>query len=509
MLRDRLVQIRKLLSRDGSVWVHLDDSEVHRARSVLDEVFGPEQFVATVMWQKRYSRSNDALFSVSHDYILVYAARNGAFSTNRLARGEDPQYSNPDGDPLGPWRGIPWDAPEERKGLDYPITTPVGSVKLPPRGRHWSGTEKGWQQVVAEGRDYYGKKMDGMPNVKRYLSEMPGLVPNTVWLHSEVGHNDSAKKEIQALFPDILPFATPKPEALLQRIVSIATEPGDIVLDCFAGSGTTAAVAHKMQRRWVTVEMSPDNVERYVAPRLRRVIAGDDPGGITSATIVSDEGVRPEGVTLDEMKAALKVARLLTVEEEPDGEDQDTEQHDTAQESGSDDDIEPVQLSKATRKELLALMRAGTKTSKTVEYLWSGGGGFRVLEVAPSMFEEDDGVVFLADWATGGALADAVCAQLRFDRVQDGPFAGRKGRRRLAVIDGMLTAGVVDHLVSRLDEKETLIVVAQALEPGVEDYVREVRSGSRARKVPRDLARTGVLGSRLVRLDVAPDSEAR
>ncbi len=476
LLRDRLTQIQRLLAPDGSVWVHLDDVEQHRARCVLDEVFGAENFVATVIWQKRYSRSNDASFSVAHDYLLVYRSTPAWSRSGRLSRGADAQYSNPDDDPNGPWRGVPWDAPEERKGLDYPIVTPMGDVKRPPKGRHWSGTEANWQAVVAEGRDYYGKAGSGMPNVKRYLSEMPGLVPHTIWGHEEVGHNDEATKETQALSPSGSAFATPKPERLLERVIHIGSDPGDIVLDCFAGSGTTAAVAHKMGRRWLTVEVSGETVSTFLRPRLEMVVNGKDPGGITTVETPTGEGL-PDGVKAGEAKAAAKALAAF-------------------QKAGALEEVDG--LDEAAVKAAVKALRAAEKT--TSEVRWEGGVGFTHVEVGPSMFEDVDGIIVMAEWAVGGELTEAVAAQLEFELAPEGPLAGRKGRKRMAVVDGMVTGAVVEHLVGLIGDDETLLVVGRALAPGVEDRVRELRSGSRARKIPRDLATVGRLPSRLVRL---------
>lgn len=418
LLRDRLVQIKSLLAPNGSVWVHVDDYEQHRARCVLDEVFGADKFVATIVWQKRYSRENRPAIGSVHDYLHVYAPAGAEWKAhrNRLPRGEAREYRNPNNDPRGPWRVVPMTAQGFRANQMYEITTPGGAVHVPPRGRCWSCVEDTYRQMLAEGRIYFGRDGNAQPGILRYLDEDQGLVPWTWWPHDEVGHNDEAKKEILDLFDGVAAFDTPKPERLIERVLTIATDPGDLVLDCYAGSGTTAAVATKMGRRWVTAEVNPDTVATYITPRLERVIAGDDPGGVTAS----------QG--------------------------------------------------------------------------WDGGGGFTQAVVGPSMFEQVDDTVLLAEWATGGALAAAVAAQVGYAFDPRPPFAGVKGRSRLVVLDGMLTTAVTDYLVERLDHDERLLVVAQSLEPGVEDYIRELRPGSRARKVPRDLAHPSVLGDRLVRL---------
>lgn len=463
MMRDRLLQIRALLADDGSVWLHLDDVEVHRARSVMDEVFGPQNFLTTIIWEKRYSRSNDASFSVSHDTILVYRKSSAFALSNRLARTVDTQYSNPDGDSRGPWRGIPWDAPEVRSGLDYPITTPSGDVKVPPQGRHWSGTEANWQKIVDAGMAYFGKSGRGMPNVKKYLEDMPGLVPHTVWSHEEVGHNDGAKKEIQALFPELAPFATPKPERLLQRILHVASQPGDLVLDCFAGSGTTAAVAHKMGRRWVTVEWQASTIESFTLPRLKKVVEGTDTNGVSQSKSRQAMRPLPPGVTPDQAAEALRVVAAAIA-------------------SGAFTGLDTVQGQTAAKA-----LRERLKTRIVKSTDWTGGGGFRVLDVAPSMFQADEDEIFLSAWATGEKLAEAVAAQFAFTYAPDGPFAGTRGTVKLAVVDGFVNEGFVDYLVSALAADELIEIYATGIDPDAQSYLKRLLPGSRLVKIPASI----------------------
>lgn len=283
----RLALMWPLLRPDGSIWVHCDDNEQAYLKVLMDRIFGRSNFVATVVWQGRYSRSNDASLSISHSYILIYAPEPTRFrkTRNRLPRtaAQARHYKNPDDDPRGRWRSVPWDAPNIRPNLSYPIVTPTGAVRLPPEGRCWSRTQAQWQQIVEDGRAYFGRKGDGAPAYKQHLDTAPSIVPNTWWTHEEAGHTDEAKREIHALFGRKNAFATPKPERLLHRVLTIATDPGDLVLDCFAGSGTTGAVAHKMGRRWIMIERG-EHAESLIAPRLRKVIANEDAGGVTERT---------------------------------------------------------------------------------------------------------------------------------------------------------------------------------------------------------------------------------
>lgn len=279
----RLEMLRQLLTEDGSIWVSIDDNEGHYLKVMMDEVFGRKNFIATVVWQSRYSRSNDASLSISHNFIHVYSLNPDLWklNRNRLRRTEKQaaQYSNPDNDPLDAWRAIPWDAPQIRANLSYPIKTPTGKVRLPPPNRHWSRTEDQWLKLVEDGLAYFGKSGDGAPSFKQFLKDAPQIVPNTWWNHEDVGHTDEAKKEGQELFKNSELFDTPKPERLIQRVIHISTNPNDIVLDSFLGSGTTAAVAHKMGRRYIGIEMG-DHAATHCAPRLKKVIEGEQ-GGIS------------------------------------------------------------------------------------------------------------------------------------------------------------------------------------------------------------------------------------
>src|SRR5699024_10437071 len=292
MMRDRLVHLRQLLSDDGSIWVHLDDVENHRMRVLLDEVFGAGNFVADISWEKVAGRDNRAIFSKTCDSLMVYTKSRESWRRvrnllPRVASNTANRYSNPDNDPRGPWTSGDFTAmfnPAEnpRESQLYTLVTPSGRSLEPPAGRCWLYTEVEYQKLLKDNRLWFGETGDNAPRIKRFLSEVQdGLVPKTLWPHAEVGTNDSAKKEVQRVVSDSSPFATPKPERLLERIIHIATNPGETVLDVFAGSGTTAAVAHKMGRRWVTCELVEDTVKRFTLPRLTKVVRGEDPGGIT------------------------------------------------------------------------------------------------------------------------------------------------------------------------------------------------------------------------------------
>lgn len=286
LIRDRLELLKRLLAEDGSLWVTLDDNEAHYFKVLCDEVFGRKQFVANVVWQKRYAPDARIAISDAHEHLFCYAIDKAAFSKTRnlvaLTEAQTKQFKNPDNDPKGPWKADNFTAAGFRPNQMYEITLPSGRVVTPPEGRCWRVTKDRFEAWQAAGLMTYGAGGDNAPAVKRYLSDMEGMVPWTWWGHTDAGHSQEGKHESQALFGRDNAFATPKPERLLQRILNIATNPGDIVLDSFAGSGTTGAVAHKMGRRWIMAEVG-DHADTHIVPRLTKVIDGEDQGGVTKA----------------------------------------------------------------------------------------------------------------------------------------------------------------------------------------------------------------------------------
>lgn len=520
MLRDRLEQIKTLLASNGSVWLHLDDVEVHRARCVLDEVFGADNFVSEVVWQKVTSPRNDTTgLSVSQDYILVYSKAD-EWTPNRMERwasSNTSRYQSRDGDPV-PWRD--GDATAGKASTNHPmvyaIQHPVtGGLMYPTPGRCWGKAQSWFLEQMNEYAKYELRDIGDedrraticgttpsnvkheVPAImlaepladagasarerhsaghwpelvfldiekeriqrKKHLAD-DGRVPETLWLASEVGGSLRGKNEVRQLFPDSHAFATPKPEQLLQRIIHIATDPGDVVLDCFLGSGTTAAAAHKMGRRWIGIEWASDTVATFALPRLERVVDGSDEGGIsTSKALVGDE--LPSGVDPEEVRSAASVIKKLS---------------DAGTIADTIEDSAAADLIRALR----SLYRNETKA------LWSGGGGFRVLDVAPSMFEADEGRVYLAEWAVNGALGEATAAQLGYEHEIRPPFCGVKGRSRLAVVDGLVNDDVARVLAGALDEDERVVVCGTSLDPAARSVLRELRPGSTLRKIPSSI----------------------
>lgn len=298
LMRDRLEIIRRLLADDGSLWITIDDNEAHYLKVLCDDVFGRANFVSNVIWQKAYGpRSNAHLISDSHDHVLVYAKNKENAQFGLLDRSDEQtaKYQNPDNDPRGRWkpenssisllsgqRGRQFAQTGKSDNL-FEIVGPDGTKHWPPKGRCWVFSPAKYKELVVDGRIVFGRDGTGRPSVKKFLSEISaGMLPQSIWLHDEVGHNQESSREIRELFPDN-PFSTPKPERLLQRIIRLATNCGDLVLDSFAGSGTTGAVAHKMGRRWIMVELG-EHCHTHIIPRLKKVIDGEDKGGVTEGT---------------------------------------------------------------------------------------------------------------------------------------------------------------------------------------------------------------------------------
>jgi adenine-specific DNA-methyltransferase len=290
LMRDRLNILCRLLAGTGSIWITIDDNEAHYLKVLCDEIFGRQNFICSFAWEKDQARHNDALISSAHDQILLYAKDAAAWrSVRNLQPREtagDGRYKNPDNDPRGPWlQGACSTAKSGSERNRFPIALPSGRMAVPPAGNYWRFSEDTLREARAEGRVYFGKDGDRLPIIKTYLDKVQdGFVPKTWWPADEVGSNQSARRDhLRKLLADVEPFATPKPEALLQRIIWIATNPGELVLDSFAGSGTTGAVAQKMGRRWIMVELG-EHCHTHIIPRLRKVIDGDDPGGVTEPT---------------------------------------------------------------------------------------------------------------------------------------------------------------------------------------------------------------------------------
>ena len=524
MMRDRLLHLKKLLSDDGSIWVHLDDVENHRMRMLMDEVFGAANFIAEVVWQKTYSPRNDSKgIPAVTDVILVYSK--GRFVPNRLARTVEmnARYKNPDLDRNGPWKSGDTTAPGNMSGqkqhpsvfaVQHPIT---GEFIYPSYGRMWCFGQERLLESLSQYADYRCEapnlvarsKRTGIPvenlrpdvcdlvvdETKRQgdktqamrrkaignwpeffvtdtgfgrkvsLSLSEGRLATNFLPHTEVGHTDTAAKEIRALFPGTSAFATPKPERLLERIIHIATDPGDIVLDVFAGSGTTAAVAQKMGRRWVTCELVEDTFDRFTRPRLEKVVRGEDLGGITvtkgERVDASADGL-PEGLTPED---AQKLTSLLNkaIRDEP-------------------------ELKKSADLRAVKQLVKTKKAPDTVN--WRGGGGFTVARLSEPCFDvdEDTGTTMLTEHATAANLARAVAAHLRFAMTPDHPvFAAKRANMYLTVTRQPVTTEFIDEILGYVAEDEAVTVAATSASPEVAEYLAKKCRGSRVIVIPDGL----------------------
>ncbi|RFC31924.1 MAG: adenine-specific DNA-methyltransferase [Candidatus Nitrotoga sp. MKT] len=289
LMRDRLEIIRRLLSEDGSLWISIDDNECHYLKVLCDEVFGRPNYKTTITWQRKYSVSNNFQgIATICDFVLVYA-KSERFQNNLLPRTKEStaRYSNPDNDSRGPWKAVDYlnqATPEKRRNLCYDIVNPNTGAVIKNTKKAWKYDPQSHQRHVDENRIWWGR--DGtntVPALKLFLSEVrDGMTPHNWWPHEDVGHTDEAKKEMIGLYGAQNVFDTPKPERLIKRILEIATNPGDLVIDSFAGSGTTGAVAHKMGRRWIMIELG-EHCHTHIIPRLQKVIDGEDKGGISEA----------------------------------------------------------------------------------------------------------------------------------------------------------------------------------------------------------------------------------
>ncbi len=277
-----------LLSDDGSIWISIDDTELHYLKVLCDEIFGLKNFITTIVWQHRTTRENRRVFSNNHEYILLYAKNPSLFKNNRndLPLNSDvlDRYKNPDNDHRGPWQSISLNvqAGHAVKSQFYSIATPGGAKYDPPNGRCWAYNEERMLKEIDLGNIWFGTDGNGVPRKKKFLSDLKkGMTPETLWSASQVGTTNDAKKHILSMFPNIPVFDTPKPEKLIKQILEISSNEGDLILDAFLGSGTTAAVAHKLGRKYIGIDYSADSMN-YAVERLKMVIDGES-GGISKS----------------------------------------------------------------------------------------------------------------------------------------------------------------------------------------------------------------------------------
>lgn len=284
---DTLKLLKPFLSNDGSIWISIDDNEMHYLKVAADNVFGRKNFVSTIVWQQRTTRENRSVFSNNHEYILVYAIdpmefrriRNLSALTDTILN----RYKNPDNDPRGPWQSVSVNVQDGHavKSQFYTIISPNGKKHLPPNGRCWVYNELKMKEEIEKNNIWFGKDGNGVPRLKKFLNkDNKGLTPETLWLSEFAGSNKMAKKHLLEMFPNDKIFETPKPEKLIQQIFNIATNEGDLIMDCYLGSGSTISTAHKMKRKYIGIEKG-DHIVDLVTKRMKYVIDGEN-GGISN-----------------------------------------------------------------------------------------------------------------------------------------------------------------------------------------------------------------------------------
>ena len=283
-IKKRLRKLKQLLTKDGSIWISIDDAEVHHLKVASDEIFGRKNFVTTIIWQQRTTRENRKIFSNNHEYILVYANNKVDFSKsiNKLeGNGEQiARYKNPDDDEKGKWQSVSLNvqAGHAVKSQFYEIVSPNGKVHNPPKGRCWVYNKEKMNELIKSGRIWFGRDGNGVPRLKKYLSESTiSITPETLWLGNDVGTNKEAKKHLLKLFPNKEVFDTPKPERLIKRIFELSTKPNDLILDAYVGAGASIAVAHKMKRQYIGIDKG-DHIIDYVVERQKLVLEGKGQG---------------------------------------------------------------------------------------------------------------------------------------------------------------------------------------------------------------------------------------
>lgn len=407
LMKARLVLLRSLLSDDGSIWICIDDNEQAYLQVLCDEIFGRSCHVQTVVWRSSDNSNNDSKqFSQDHNYVLVYS-KSPSWQPNRLARTEEQSkhYSNPDNDPRGPWfDGNPLGSPNPRPNLTYDVVAPNGNVIKPPfNGWRWS--EETMKEKMATGEIRFNKDFTAIRR-RTYLYEQKGLPPSSLWADiAATGHTRQAKYEQKKLFPEMNKntwFSTPKPEKLIRQIVTLASDEGDLVLDSFLGSGTTAAVAQKMNRKWIGIELG-DHCYTHCKPRLDKVIDGEQ-GGISK------------------------------------------------------------------------------------ELGWTGGGGYRFYELAPSLIEKDQyGNPVFSDEYNTDMLVAAVAKINGFTYEPDNDCFWKQGFSQdnsfIFVTTQYLTAAVLDGISSDLKPLERLLVCASAFDLGIDKRYDNIT----VRKIPKSI----------------------
>lgn len=461
MMWPRMKLLWELLSETGSLFAMCDDNEAVHFGALLSEICQEKSFVSCIVWQKVFAKKNKAQISGSHDYIFVYSKRGLSWERNLLERseGQTAAFSNPDEDSRGPWQSVSFSVqtedPEKREKYRYKITLPSGRIVGPPSGRHWNGLEPRYTQLKTDERLWFGDEGDSLPRLKVFLSEVQGgIVPDTWWCHEDCGNNQEAKKELNELFGEGDAFPNPKPTRLLRKVLEIATDPNSIVLDSFAGSGTTAHAVLALNkkdggnRKFILIE-TEDYANKLTAERIRKVIAGYKFNG------VQREELLREPLTWKKLQNAAALVERA----------------------------ESVKLFEGSRFDKVttaiddgALVVSGEK--QVAEKTEGLGGSFTYCELGPEMSIEKlltDGLPsfealakYVYFTATGGTLTDlpkgksAVNGFIGETELYRVHLHYKKDKAWLQSNDAALTETLLDAMISSNTAKKKLLVFAAA-----------------------------------------------
>ena len=464
LMRPRLEILRELLDKDcGTIWISIDDDEGHYLKVLCDSIFGRNNFVATCIWHKKHTRANDARWlSDNHDFILVYAKNKETWKPNLLPRTEENTegYKNLDNDSRGAWVSLPLQA-KSGTDVNFEHTFANGVVWSPPNGRFSAFSHKSLDEMEKDNRIWFGKDGKNVPRYKKFLSEVKdGLVPTTLWFRDEVGDNQEAKKEAKQI-DSISVFGTPKPERLIERILTLATNEGDLVLDSFLGSGTTAAVAQKMNRRYIGIEMG-EPAYTHCKVRLDKVISGEDQGGISVSKDYYDlkeDDLKGLDFDIEDVKTFNKILNKI----------------------GKETDIIP--------KDILRELKGKTRTKKIKSKLkWQGGGAYKFYELAPSLINQDDfGEYVINRDYNADMLAAAVALHEGFEYHPDNETFWKQSRANefsyLFVTTRHVNASYLESIQSTMEEGEYLIIACKSYEGTLENRYANIT----IKKIPQML----------------------
>lgn len=375
MMYPRLKLLQEFLREDGTIFVSIDDAEAAHLRLILDNVFGAKNFVANLIWEKAFAPKNDAkYFSASHDHILVYAKDITKVKINKLGRTDEAnnRYKNLDDDPRGVWISDNLTVKTYSEKYDYPIETPSGRIVNPSAGLCWRISREKLAELISDNRIWFGQEGGNVPRLKRFLSEVQdGMVPITIWGHKDAGHNQEARQESNQILVGKELFETPKPTRLIRRILEIATDKDDIVMDSFAGSGTTAHAVLAQNaidggnRKFILVEME-EYAKTITTERVRRVIEGYDFTGKDKTTLLEKKLTTAQILSADKMTAIAQEAQAVI--------DANNEKYDKIDKEFKDNTLKIIGLNNITeRKEGL-------------------GGGFRYCELGDGIIDENGGL---------------------------------------------------------------------------------------------------------------------